>query len=74
MNFPVIDPVATGSRIDALRRSNGFSVADLKEHFGFSTTNAIYKWLHGYTLPSIDNFLALSVLFNVPINDMIAYK
>lgn len=74
MDFPVIDPVATGSRIDTLRKNNGFSVADLKEYFGLSTTNAIYKWLHGYTLPSIDNFVALSVLFGVSINDMISYK
>ena len=74
MNFPAIDPVATGSRIDALRRDRGFSVADLKDYFGLSTTNAIYKWIHGYALPSIDNFLALSVLFGVSINDMIAYR
>ncbi len=74
MDFPVIDPVATGLNIDTLRKNKGFTVADLKDYFGFSTTNAIYKWLHGYTLPSIDNFVALSVLFGISINDMISYK
>ncbi len=74
MNFPVIDPVATGLKIDTLRKSRGFSVADLKDYFGLSTTNSIYKWIHGYSLPSIDNFVALSVLFGVSINDMIVHK
>ena len=73
MSYPVIDPVATGDRINTLRKELGFSVAYLKEYFGFATTNAIYKWLHGTSLPSVDNFLALSVLFNISINDMIIY-
>ena len=73
MSYPVIDPVATGNRIDALRRVRGFSVAYIRDYLGFSTTYAIYKWLHGTSLPSVDNFLALSVLFNISINDMIIY-
>ncbi|NBH35588.1 XRE family transcriptional regulator [Clostridiaceae bacterium] len=73
MSYPVIDPVATGNRINALRRDRGFSVAYIRDYLGFSTTNAIYKWLHGTSLPSVDNFLALSVLFNISINDMIIY-
>lgn len=73
MSYPVIDPVATGNRIDALRRDRDFSVAYIRDYLGFSTTYAIYKWLHGTSLPSVDNFLALSVLFNISINDMIIY-
>lgn len=73
MSYPVIDPVATGNRIDALRRDLGYSVADLRDYLGFSTTYAIYKWLHGDSMPSLDNFLALSVLFGISMNDMIVY-
>ena len=73
MNYPVIDPVATGARINAYRIDRGFSVANLKEYFGLSTTNAIYKWLKGDSLPTLDNFLALSVLFGISINDLIVY-
>ena len=71
MSYPVIDPVATGRRIDALRRARGFSVPYLRDYFGFSTTNAIYKWLRGDTLPSLDNMFALSRLFGVTMNEII---
>lgn len=73
MSYPVINPVATGDRINTLRKELGFSVAYLKEYFGFATTNAIYKWLHGESLPSLDNMVAMSVLFGVSINDIVVY-
>lgn len=34
MDFPVIDPVATGLNIDTLRKNKRLTVADLKECFG----------------------------------------
>ena len=73
MNYPVIDPVATGMRINTFRKARGFSVANLRDYFGLSTTNAIYKWLKGESLPTLDNFLALSVLLGVSMNDLIIY-
>lgn len=73
MNYPVIDPVATGVRINTFRKDRGYSVASLRDYFGLSTTNAIYKWLRGESLPSLDNFLALSILFDVSMNDLIVY-
>lgn len=73
MGYPIIDSVATGARINAYRIERGYSVADLREYFGLSTTNAIYKWLKGDSLPTLDNFLALSVLLHVPMNDLIVY-
>lgn len=73
MGYPIIDPVATGARINTYRIERGYSVADLREYFGLSTTNAIYKWLKGDSLPTLDNFLALSVLLHVPMNDLIVY-
>ncbi|MGZ7279965.1 helix-turn-helix transcriptional regulator, partial [Streptococcus pyogenes] len=54
-----------------LRKAKGYSVPFLKEYFGFATTNAVYKWLRGETLPSLDNMFALSVLFGIPMNDII---
>ena len=73
MSYPVIDPVATGNRINNLRKDRGFSVSYLKDYFGFSTTYAIYKWLNGVSMPSVDNLLALSILLNIPMNDLIVY-
>jgi transcriptional regulator with XRE-family HTH domain len=71
MDYPTINITATGSRIDNLRRENGISVAAMRDFLGLSTTNAIYKWLRGETLPTLDNVVALSTLFEVPIDDLI---
>lgn len=71
MDYPVIDPVATGNRINLLRKERGYSVLYLRDYFGFSTTNAVYKWLRGDALPSLDNMFALSVLIGVPVNEII---
>ena len=69
--FPNIDMVKTGENIKFLREKNKFTVRDLQEALGFATTQAIYKWQQGVTLPSIDNLLALSYLFRVRIEDIL---
>ena len=69
--FPMIDPAATGRNILRLRRERGLSVRDLQEWFDFGEPRAIYKWQSGQTLPTIDNLYALSVLLNVPMDNII---
>ena len=66
--FPVIDPVATGRNIVRLRTERGMTVRDLQEYFGFEEPQAIYKWQHGASLPTVDNLVALSAIFAVPID------
>ncbi|MBQ8167032.1 MAG: helix-turn-helix transcriptional regulator [Lachnospiraceae bacterium] len=69
--YPVINTEATGKRIKELCRHNKISVNDVKEFMGFENPQAIYKWQRGESLPSIDNFYALSKLLNVPIDSII---
>lgn len=73
-SFPVIDIVATGEKISRLRVEHGLTVKDLQEFFGFEQPQAIYKWQWGKSLPSIDNLVVLSFVFNVSINDIIVVK
>jgi len=65
--LPMINMNKTGENICALRVQKGLSVRKLQSKLGFATPQAIYKWQQGLTLPSIDNLVALSVLFEVPI-------
>ena len=67
MDFPVIDPVATGQNIKTLREEKGLTVRDLQAFFGFEEPQAIYRWQYGKTLPSVDNLYALSVILEVPM-------
>lgn len=71
IQFPVIDPVATGANITRLRRERGFTVRDLQQFFGFEEPQAIYKWQRGQSLPSIDNLYALSALLHISMNEIL---
>ena len=45
---------ATGRNIDRLRIEAGLSIRDMQNVFGFATPQAIYKWIHGTSLPTLD--------------------
>ena len=69
--MPVIDMVKTGQNIVSLRKKEGLSVRDLQDAFGFGTPQAIYKWQQGLALPTIDNLVALAMLLNVAVDDIL---
>ena len=71
MQLPVVDMRRTGERISALRQAQGLSVRQLQRLLGFATPQAIYKWQHGETLPTIDNLVALSAILKVPISEIL---
>ena len=48
------------------------TVKDIQKIFGFATPQAVYKWIHGKSLPSIDNLLILANVFDVNIEDILS--
>ena len=70
-SFPIIDLKATGKNISRLRRSSGLSVREIQGALGLTAPQAIYKWQRGESLPSVDNLLALSILFGVSMDDIL---
>ena len=71
ITMPAIDMVATGRNIQVMRQQAGLSVKDLQDYFGFATPQAIYKWQHGAAMPTIDNLVALAMIFGVSMDDII---
>ena len=71
MCIPMIDMVRTGQNINRLRKIAGVSVKDLQDVFGFNSPQAIYKWQHGTTLPTIDNMVVLARVLGVRIDDIL---
>ncbi len=69
--IPSIDIIATGKRINRLRNKAGYSVRDMQLVFGFTTPQAIYKWFHGASLPTIDNLVILAYMLDVPIDEIV---
>ena len=72
--MPTIDTIRTGQRISELRKQAGLSVKDLQNIFGFTTPQAIYKWQQGAAMPTIDNLVVLSVVFEVSIEEIIVLE
>ena len=69
-----IQQKATGERIRELLKKNGYTVKDIQKFMGFENPQAIYKWISGRSLPSIDNFLILSKVLHTSIEDIFALK
>ena len=62
LRVPYINTVATGENINRMRMEAGFTVKDMQAVFGFATPQAIYKWIHGTAMPSIDNLVILAAV------------
>lgn len=71
---PVIDLQATGKQIKTLMDASGITVRDLQEIVGFYYPQAVYAWLNGRNLPTVDNLLILSELFGVTMDQIVIRK
>ena len=71
MRVPYINTVATGENINRMRMEAGFTVKDMQAMFGFATPQAIYKWIHGTAMPSIDNLVILAAVLGVTMDEII---
>ena len=70
-NIPTINMVATGKNINKLRKQAGISVKQLQDVLGFNTPQAIYKWISGVSMSTIDNLVILAAVLGVTIDEII---
>lgn len=63
--------IGTGNRIKSMIRKTGMRISDIQAIFGFNTPQAIYKWMRGDAMPTIDNFIMLADIFGVEIGDIV---
>ena len=71
VRVPYINTVATGENINSMRMEAGFTVKDMQAVFGFATPQAIYKWIHGTAMPTIDNLVILAAVLGVTMDEII---
>ena len=74
MEIPFVNMIATGRNIDRLRIEAGMSVKDMQMVFGFTTPQAIYKWIHGTSMPTIDNLVILAAMLNVTLDEIVVVE
>ena len=72
--MPVIDMKATGMNIKSIIKSKGFKISDIQNKFGFNTPQAIFKWMRGDSIPSIDNMIIMADMFGMTIDQIIVVK
>ena len=63
--------IETGNNIVRLRKEKGMTVREIQEAMGFNTPQAIFKWQRGETMPTLDNIVVLSELFNTAIEEIV---
>lgn len=74
MKIPIIDVPMTGAKINLLRKKANISVKEIQEVFGFENPQAIYKWIHGRNLPTVDNLIILAEIFGVTVEDILSIR
>ena len=72
MTYPMINTAATGQNINRMRIEAGMTVRDMQQVFGVTTPPAIYTWIHGTAMPTIDNMVILAAMFDVTVDEIIA--
>ena len=69
-----IDMKETGKNIRKKMVQKGYSVDDIMEITGVSTEQAVYKWLGGKSLPSLETLLVMSQIFEVDISELLVVE
>lgn len=72
--YPVIDMRATGTHIKALMDAREVTVQDVQNAMGLAAPQAVYRWLKGSNMPSVDNLYALSRYLDISMEDVIVEK
>ncbi len=54
-----------------LLKENGYTVKDVQNAMGFENPQAIYKWMAGRSLPSLDNLIILSRILHISMEDIL---
>lgn len=70
----VLDEVKTGENIKRLMQERGITIRDVQKYFGFNSTQAIYYWINSKRMPSLDNLVIMTSLFDVTLNDIIIMR
>ena len=63
--------IETGKRLKKLAQRNGYSVKEIQQYLGLSCPQPVYRWYKGIILPSVDNLLRLSELYQVHMEELL---
>ena len=69
--YPTINVEETGKNLKKIMKEKGVTAREVQHYLNLGSVQSVYHWLKGISMPSIDNLYALSVLFDLPMDDLI---
>lgn len=69
-----ISKVETGKRIRKLMTEFGVTVREVQEEMNLESPQAVYKWLNGRALPSVENLVILGKILHVPVEELLVFE
>lgn len=74
LEMATIDMARTGQNIKNIRIKHGMTIDDLCTACGGISRTAVCKWQNGTSMPTIDNFVILSDIWDIPIDRIIVRR
>lgn len=73
---PIIDVAKTSKNLKEIRENQKISISELQQVFNMQNPQSIYTWENPESkyLPCIDNFVTLSKLYKVSMDELIILK
>ncbi len=69
--MPTVDMKATGQNIKNIMKTKGITAKDIQIRCGFGTPQAVFKWMRGVCMPTIDNMIIIADMFGCTMDDII---
>ncbi len=66
-----VNMVATGANIKNMMKARNIKVKDVQAVCGFGTPQAIFKWMRGDCMPTIDNMIIIADMFGCTMDDIV---
>lgn len=70
--YPGLDVSQSRKSLRYQIRRAGYNIREIQDYLHLSCPQPVYRWLRGKTLPSVDHLYALSRLFGVHMEDLLA--
>lgn len=74
LTYPVIDVQKTGKHLKMECERRQVTPREIQEFLGLAALQSVYGWFQGRTLPSLDNFYALSCFLGMRMEEMVVPK
>ena len=71
---PRIDVKRTGMHLRRIISEAGYTVAEIQNYLGLSCPQPVYRWYKGQTLPCIDHLVALGVLLDKHVEELMVIE